>query len=98
MLVDNIASVRVSLLWGFLNLFVMKRLISSHRQTPCVADLTGQLFFSLFLSSSFQGNIAPWWHLGIYFSPFRIREVGRGRGEIFLNSGGFQVSLSFVFP
>lgn len=56
---DNIASVHVSLLWGFLNLFVMKRLISSHRQTPCVADLTGQLFFLSFFLLLFKETLLP---------------------------------------
>lgn len=91
MLVDNIASVHVSLLWGFLKLFVMKRLISSHRQTPCVADLTGQLFFSSFFLLFFKETLLPG---GTWDS----REVGRGKGEIVLNNGSFQVSLSFVFP
>ena len=65
LLVGNIASAHISLLQGFLNLFVMKRLISLHRQTPWVADLTRQLFnFFLFPSPSFfslflKGNIAP---------------------------------------
>lgn len=48
LLVGNIASAHISLLQGFLNLFVMKRLISLHRQTPWVADLTRQLFILTF--------------------------------------------------